>query len=337
MMALNKRKAQFVATLIYLDEPQLLLLTAGTTRILAVAIPYPEGGAKFLAVTVQQNNWEMYIHGHCDLRFLYTYPRNKILYYFDLMQMEGDTVKMTVADPDIPPEHLPCPRIFASHHTTEWEEAPKSAQIENLAIDGQWEMSEFGKFYQKYADIYALISSVKRWSDHATPDNVKQRIKNEFTDKPFKGGSSYLHLFDGLLEKLPAVDRPSLRQVEYASPGMVSLRGQDITFADVKNVVKNYLGHRTELAKRYDKLYRYLSKAGLLPLSGDNFSENDPSAAYIRNEAKELSDLLGAAEFDDILALTNNNALVAAKVVLAAYRRVEESSAFFAQGRMAFQ
>lgn len=336
-MVAKARKAHYLATLIYIDEPHLLLLQSGTTKLLAVAIPTPnEAAALFLAVTVQPHTWDRYIAGNCDLRFLFTFPRNKILYYFDLMQMHINEVKMYLADTPIPEEHLPLPRIFADDHTNDWEPIPRSPHVEALAIDGRWEMHEFGSFYQKYADVYALIATVKIWRDDSTPDALRRVIKSEFTGKPFRGGFSYVHLFDDLFGRIPVQDRPSLKQVEYASPGFVRLRGERATFADMESVIKNYLGNRVEIVKKYLDLHSFLSRAKLLTLPGEKFESDAPSARFILAQAREFADLLSVVDFDDMLNLTNNNVLVAAKVVLAASRRIEDASMFFAEGRMAF-
>jgi hypothetical protein len=335
-MSIKRRTAKYVATLIYVDEPQLILLQAGTVRLLAVAIPSPEGSSRFLAVTVNADNWEKYSLGHCDLRYLYSIPTNKILYYFDIMQMSDCKIRMEVAGDIIPEEHLPLPRVFSAHHTSDYEEIVLPKYIEDLSIDGQWEMNEFGKFYQKYSDLYALVSSVKRWRAASASNATKNVIKKEFTDKPFKGGSSYLHLFEGLLEKTPISIRPSLREVSYASPGVVRLRGEKSTFDDLEGVVRNFIEHREEIRKKYTDLRGYLSREGLLSASGSSFSSGAPQERYIRAQARSLSDDLAVVEFDDIAQLTDRNALVEAKIVLAAYRRVEESSMFFAQGRLAY-
>jgi len=335
-MASRRRKAQYVATLIYIDEPQLILLQAGTTKLLAVAIPCDTENAKFLAVTVNQNNWERYSAGNCDLRFLFSFPHGKILYYLDLMEMKNKTVTMTPAEGEIPEDHLPYPRIFSTDHTTDWEEIKRANYIESLDIDGQWEMNEFGSFYQKYANVYAFISAVKRWGDASTPQAVKGGIKSEFTGKPFQGGSSYVHFFDGLFERIPVSERPGLREVEYASPGFVKLRGESSTFRDMEQVIRNFLGNRSEIAGAYGRLHSYLSRQRLLTLAGRNYPSNDPTAKFIAEQSRELSKLLAVVDFDDIWELTNKNALVAAKVVLATYRRVEDSSRFFAEGRITF-
>lgn len=336
-MAVRRRKAEYVTTLIYVDEPQLVLLKSATVYLLAVAVPSesPEE-AKFLGVTTTAANFERYRAGNSDLRYLFTYPNSRVLYYFDLMKMDGKSVWMEPAPAAIPEQDLPLPRIFATHHTHPWEPIERAAEVETLAIDGKWEMQEFGYFYQKYADIYAAVLATKNWMNDQLPQAIRTAIKSEFLTKPFQGGFSYVNLFDDLFDRIPLSQRPSLKKVRYASPGSVLLTGDAAIFGELESIVMNYLANREQIYGAYLELRQYLSQAHLLKLAGNNYFKNDPTAAYVENESRSLSDLLGAFEFDTIMELTDGNALVAAKVVLAMVRRVDESSAFFAQGRMSF-
>src|SRR5690349_3279650 len=130
-MALRRRKAEYVTTLIYVDEPQLILLKSATVYLLAVAVPSesPEE-AKFLAVTTTTANFERYRAGNSDLRYLFTYPNSRVLYYFDLMKMDQNSIWMDPAPAIIPEQDLPLPRIFANHHTHPWEPIERAAEIE---------------------------------------------------------------------------------------------------------------------------------------------------------------------------------------------------------------
>lgn len=337
-MAVKRRKAKFEATLIYLDEPQLIALKAGKVPVLAVAVPdeNPEV-AKFLAVTLTQQNWESYLDGNTDLRFLYTYPRSRLLYYFDLMKLKDSEIWLEPAGEVVPEEHLPSPRIFSSEHTEEYKIAARAEEEERLIIDGEWDMSEFGVFYQKYSDIYAFVGSTINWHDPAQSLDVKKRIKSTFSAKPFEGGSSYLHFYRELSSALLREQRPALESIQYNSPGSVKIKGSDDIFTDVENLIQTYLDNRKAIIKVYGELYKYLSRGKYLQLSGHQYSANDPSSAYIKLKSKELSQQLGGVDFQSVEELSNSNALVAAKIILSFCRRIEDAAEFFAQGRMAYK
>lgn len=56
-------------------------------------------------------------------------------------------------DEDIPERFLPQTRFFLENHTEEFGGAEPRADVENLLVDGAWDMPEFGKFYQIYSNI----------------------------------------------------------------------------------------------------------------------------------------------------------------------------------------
>lgn len=337
-MAIRRRKAKYLDTLIYLDEPQLIALVSEKLHILAIAVPDDDQEvAKFLATTVSQQNWESYLDGNTDLRFLFTYPRLRKLYYFNLHKLndEGE-VFMTPASGLVPEEHLPSPRLFSSEHTKDFELAARASDEEKLIIDGEWEMPQFGEFYQKYSDMYAFLASLSNWSDPQKPKQLKDKIANTFRSKPFEGGSSYVHFYKDLVNGLIREQRPSLESIQYNSPGVVNIHGEGFVFSDISSMVTTYIANRKEIIDAYGKLHKYLSINKYLKMPGSQFPKNAPASAFINTSARKLADELSAIDFDAIHELTSKNALVTAKVILSLCRRVEDAAEYFAQGRMSY-
>lgn len=336
-MAKQRRKAKYEATLIYMDEPQLIALTAGKAPVLAVAVPDEDQSvARFLAVTLSPTNWESYLEGNTDLRFLFTYPRTRLLYYFDLMKLKNNEVWLEPAGEHVPEEHLPLARLFSSEHTEEYELPARPNDEEKIIIDGEWDMSEFGAFYQKYADIYAFIASTSNWHNPSCADSEKKRIATTFRTKPFEGGSSYVHFYRGLSSGLSRRQRPALESIQYNSPGKVKIKGIDDIFSNVEFLIKNYLENRKEIIKIYGDLHSYLSKGKYLKLSGNSYDVHDPSSRYINHKSNQLSAALGKIDYGSVYELCNRNPLVCAKIILSLCRRIEDAAEYFAQGRMSY-
>ncbi|KQT48934.1 hypothetical protein ASG43_08865 [Aureimonas sp. Leaf454] len=336
-MAKLKRKAIFQATLIYLDEPQLIFLKAKGVNVIAVAVPSDDAGqARFLAVTATPRNFESYMEGNTDLRFLFTFPRQRSLYYFDLMKMVGGEVTMLPHEGPVPEADLPSPRLFSSEHTEEFELPPRAEDEQKLIIDGEWDMPEFGSFYGQYADIYYFVAATKKWEDPAHDPGRKANIAATFRDKPYQGGSSYKHFYNELIYQAPRDERAGLESIAYASPGIVKLSGKEELFDEVRELVDHYLDNRGLAVKAYQDLYNYLSRAKLLTLSGDRFQADNPAAAFIGAQTQTLSDAMNFPSLAAVKELVGGNALVAAKLLLSLFRRVEEASTYFAQGRMTY-
>jgi len=336
-MPVHRRNAEFVATLVYTDEPQVLALKAGKSLIAAVAIPDPNPEAsKFLATTVAQKDWDSYIDESVDLRYLFTYPTLRLKYTFDLRKLKKNRVLMDPFDGEVPENWLPQPRFFAEYHTEEFDGADFQASSETLIVDGNWDMPEFGKFYQRYSDIYSLLVAILNWREPTVSAAVKAKVKKAFASKPFKGGSSYMHLYADLVSNLARSERLGLQEIKYASPGHFEVHGREDAFEDVQGVIRWFMDHRPAIQKKSVSFKAFLSKNGFLQMAGENFVQNNPFANFIRAEALALNQLMHGPNFETIEELAQGNALVTAKVVLSFYRRLDDAAEFFAQGRVNF-
>ena len=58
--------------------------------------------------------------------------------------------------------------------------------------------------------------------------------------------------------------------------------------------------------------------------------------SFLMKASSSLAQEMGVANVDAIKVLVDNNALVFAKIILSFYRRVDDASKFFEQGRMSF-
>jgi hypothetical protein len=335
-MAIHRRAATFDAVLVYLDEPQLITLVSQKTRIVAVAIPYDnQDKSMFLATTVAPGDWQKYLDGSVDLRYLFTYPKVRVLYHFDLHTLNDNRLMMTPWDGDLPEDYLPMPRFFSSNHTEEYDHEQRATDTEVLVVDGEWELTDFGQFQQKYADIYAFLVSTINWGNASASVDLRSRIKQAFLHRPFAGGFSYVHLFNDLAMNVPRSDQLNLNKIRYASPGKVEMTGKDEVFDQIQTIIPNFLHKRDELHLQYRVLHKFLSDKDLLRLNGDQYG-NDPTSAFVTGRARQLAVDMLAPDFGSVWDLTNKNPLVAAKVVLSFYRRLNDAAAYFAQGRVSY-
>lgn len=338
MAVVHRRTATFDAVLVYMDEPQVITLVAGKTRIVAVAIPYAnETMSMFLATSASDRDWNRYLDGTVDLRYLFTVPAVRTSYFFDLQEMKDKKVKMTPWTGEIAERYLPLPRFFSSNHTEDYAADERASDPEKLLIDGEWELTDFGQFQQKFSDVYVFLAATRNWQDMSVPLSVRRHIKGAFLNRPFQGGFSYVHLFRELGENVPRADQLNLNKIQYASPGHVEIFGKEEIFEDLQLIIPNFLQKRIQLSKLYGDFYRYLSENHYLKMSGGEYGRGDPSERYINSTARNLASEMLSPNYDVVAHLTENNALVSAKIVLSFYRRLADAAMYFAQGRIAYQ
>lgn len=333
----RRRRAEYSATLVFSDEPQVILLKDKEVPIVAVAIPDDDlEASKFFATTVTKRDWQSYMDGSCDLRYLFAYPTTRHTYTLDLNKASKGKLMLEPFFENIPEDYLPQPRFFSSYHTEKLELPPMAPDEEVLYVDGEWDMPEFGNFYQRYSEVYAFIAATKNWTTENVAEPAKKKIAQAFLTKPFQGGFSYVHFFKELGELLLREQRLGLDKIQYASPGKVEVRGETALFSEIEGLIPNFLARRGAISKQYGVLHQYLSQNRYLAMSGESYPDDKPVSTYINQQSAKLAELLGALQFDTIQELTGGNALVTAKIVMAFYRRVDEASAYFAQGRVSF-
>ncbi|EJK83520.1 hypothetical protein [Rhizobium sp. AP16] len=333
----RKRKAEFSTTLIYADEPQLILLRDRKVPIVAIAVP-DDNPTKmmFLAVSVPQRDWQAYMDGNCDLRYLYTYRSDRLFYLFDLLSMVDNQISMQPFTEPLPERYLPEARLFSTYHTEEIAVEPLASDEEVLVVDGEWDMPEFGNFYQRYTDVYAFIAALKNWKNAGLATTARASIGKTFREKPFQGGFSYVHFFQELTEKLQRTQRIGLEKISYASPGTVEIRGEDELFTEMQAIIPNFLSSRPDISRQYNSIYKYLSENKYLKQSVETYIHIDAVDDFINAEVKKLSVLMTAPDFDTVAQLTDHHPLATAKVIMSFYRRLDDASAYFAQGRVSF-
>lgn len=333
----RRRSALFLATLVYLDEPQIIALDSFKIRLIAVAIAARDNkSAPFLAVTVSKKDWGLYFDGTVDLLYLFTFPKQRVLYTFDLMSMVDNKVMMNPLEHDAPSGWLPSPRFFATNHTEEFEQPLSVAGSETLFIDGAWGLQDFGKFHNYYSDIYYFTSSAEKFADEDAPVEERQDILEAFQDRPFKGGFSYVNLFDALAEKASRTERLNVQEVQYHSPGHVRIAGNTEAFESVKRLISNYLDNHQDIDRLYSEFHSSLSKNKYLEMSAEDFKKGDGAGRAMMRTATLLADAMQLENVSAIRKLVDGNPLAFAKVILSIERRLHQTAKFFAQGRMNF-
>lgn len=330
----KRRRADFVQTLVHLDEPQLMYMKAGKSQVLAIAVDEDGYASPYLAVTVEKKKFDQYMYGSCDLRYLFVTTSSH--YIFDAKKLTANGTVMMEPYPhaDVSDDHLPLPQFFSNSHTEDFEVDALSNITQVFDVDGQWDLPEFAKFYNNFGDAYSFMVAVKRLVSNETPENLKRSILEAIRTLPFKGGSSYLHFFKQLPRTQEWHERLGMKRMQYASPGQVEVRGSQEGFDAINRSLSAFSQNRKEVIETYKELHGYMSKAKLLNLSAKKYDGGKTASDYLLGQSSKLAAALNLEEFDTVKFIADNNSLVIAKITLAVTRRIKSSYEFFAQGRV---
>ena len=332
-------QATYEATLVYYDEPQLIVLNRPNKRkVIATAIAHDGAEYPFLGAEISYEQWDRYLREISDLRYLFEYPRVKKWYIFDFSNLDdAGGIKMLPLDRvQVSEDYLPAGQFFARSHTEPLGKLQAELGVETFLIDGAWDFSDFSAFYGKISDLYAIFLSIVRYGSEQTERVVRGNIREAYRRYPLKGGASYRFFYRDLFNTQSIMDRLNVDSIQYASPGHVNVHARHDIFGEIRASLNNYRHNAFAVSQSYHALRKFLSKSRLLTANAEEFDSSSPFARRIVILTELLCEALSFPYLSQISDLTGGNALASAKIVLSFARRVDRSFRFFAEGRVVF-
>ncbi|MGD1934772.1 MAG: hypothetical protein ACFB0Z_09770 [Candidatus Phaeomarinobacter sp.] len=327
------RKATLQDVLVYLDEPQLVTLKSLKQKVVALAVDAEGMENAYFATTVTPKDWDRYLRGAVDLRYLFEYAKGRRPYIFDWVS-GSEHIYLDPFTDEVPEDFLPAPRFFSRDHTEPDGVSESSLSEQSFGIDGEWELRDFSKFYSQYEDVYSLNWAVSVFDDQSTPAPRRRQIVDSFVKHPWRGGFSYVHFYEQLSNLQQAADRISVDRIQYNSPGVVVINGDEGVLHDANLAISRFEENFDEIKNSYAELHKYLSEAKLLKAEIPHYENKGAVADYIAGRTANLASLLGLTTLSTIRSLCGKNELLTAKVVLSYHRRVKNAFFFFAEGRI---
>ena len=333
------RAAKYLQTLIFYDEPQLMLLsTEGDSLLIALAIEDDILQDPYLAAEISKDQYGEYLAERFDLRYLFTNPYFKAWYFFEGTQSNNGWYPLyRVTGPEhLKPSVWPGHGLFARDHTEDTQEYSVAYQAnETFDIDGSWDFPEFGKFYGQYTDLYVVVHSAEIFANDNEPHVRKRQLQEAFL-KPWRGGGSYVSFYDSLFYAQERQDRLRVGAIKYASPGYVDIKGNPKAFAEMRLLIESYSANSAALTKEYKDLYQFLAGLKLLKVPPEKFDRTSDLAGEVGERARNFAAQYRVFSYETFFEMSGRDHLVTAKVLLSIHRRIEKLYQFFRQGRVSF-
>jgi hypothetical protein len=337
-MSAYASKAKIVEDLLDYEGPQLLLLSTDRKRhMFAVAISREGMDEPFFGCEIIDKVYEQYFAEKADLHFVFNRALAKTYYLFDLASAENKSVNLKKAPAEDAgnPTYWPEIGIFARSHTTPFNRARTGSSTRTFKIDGKWGSTDFSQFHNKMADLYALFGVVNRLDGNQSQVElgwVRQTIRDRF----WQGGGSYGSFYDSLIERNKKVNVAPLEivKIQYASPGEISLRGNQKALRDVSDVLDVFEENWEHLAGAYRNIYGALKKEKLLSAKPSAKFSSPAVRKVVQDATMKLAEELQVELVDEIYEACERNTLVFAKVILSIHRRANELFKFHAEGRV---
>jgi hypothetical protein len=331
------RTAKFVQTLIFYDQPQLILLTSDRNEnVIGVAISKPDMEYPFFCGEVRNSTFSRYLEGRADLRYLLDDAIRQKYYFLDLKETEGDDIPLIPADADEArnPAYWPLPGAFSRSHTFPYGVRPQSGTATKVfKIDGNWSASDFSHFHGKISNLYAMMIVLHNTeTDHSELERryIKESIQRRF----WAGGGSYVGFYDDLFNHVRISKPLDVAKIVYASPGQIALSGDADAFSDIGRIIEQFENNHRQFRVEHNGLRQILARERLLRPRGRSTFSNPELARKVRADTTAFAGAMRIGKIEEIYEACDRNAVIFCKVILSIYWRANEIYMFHAEGRI---
>lgn len=202
-------------------------------------------------------------------------------------------------------------------------------EIDNikLYIDGRWELTDLNTLTRVYIQLYGLLYSLDVAEDYL--DTEIQYIYGKY---PWRGGFSAVNFYQNLFSKMPRGYKPSIKSIQYASPGYIELTQIVEVARDVAQIVGYVSAALLAGNKTYSVIHKGMSERKLMRLNlrSEELSLLEKEKNFIHSSVIEISELMGVKKetLAKLYFRNENNELAVLKILASVYRRARDLAKF---------
>lgn len=334
----DKQKADVVQILLWYDRPEIVLLKTGPLAyVLAVSSGVGDNdGNAYVGASMSPSYLADYQAGKYDLRYALARSRRFWTFNFDGRDKAVELRKIKRTSP-IVTESMPDAGFFSREHhkITDVERFVPDAD-EKFEIDGSWELGEFSRFYGQVEDVYYIFNDIRRFADPATSQKTKDII-TEALDRPWKGGGSYLAYYTKIANDNAPTAKLQVSGIKYNSPGYVAIRAKQKPFDDMIGLLQSYADSKPLVRKAYNALYQFMLANKFLTRENLRVFVSKENQYTVVELATVLDSYMPGISFDTFLSMSKGDKIIAAKVLLSVFRRMDRLYKFFEEGRVRYE
>lgn len=197
----------------------------------------------------------------------------------------------------------------------------QSRGIYRINMDGGWGLNDLYEFSHAFSQTYAFAYCF----DSALLPRDPERIDYALEHYPWKGGFSIVNIYTILQTQVPPIHRPRINSIHYASPGWIELLLDLDPAVKVAASVAAIAGSMAATTKAFAAIEKTLQGVRLQREKSklEHLKITKAQATALRGLYEELSKLIGFMKFDELVTRTGGNVEVAAKLIIAQFRRLK--------------
>jgi len=198
-------------------------------------------------------------------------------------------------------------------------------EVENikLYIDGRWELTDLNTLTRVYIQVYGLIYSLE-----IADDFLDEEIQYIYGKYPWRGGFSAVNFYQNLFHKMPREYRPSIKSIQYASPGFIELTELAGVAKDIAYIVSYVSAAILAGNKTYSQIQKGITERKLskINLRSEELKLLEQERAFIHRSINEIANVMGVRSetLARLYLRTENNELAVLKILSSLYRRARD-------------
>ncbi|AJI83515.1 Uncharacterised protein [Yersinia enterocolitica] len=205
--------------------------------------------------------------------------------------------------------------------------------IAQIKLDERWELKDFAIFSKEYLQVYDFYYSLRLIGQDSEAKHIKSSL-------PWKGGHSVVHFFNGLSGKVGPLDKPIVKKIQYASPGVIELQAVVQVAQDVAIIVSSISASILSIATLYHRIRKdYLARElSRIEIQEAQQRLDHEDMRFIIESVKELQQAfqLDSEQVRSLDLLSNGDQLVQLKMLMSLYRRAEPLAELQVQNKAKF-
>lgn len=192
-----------------------------------------------------------------------------------------------------------------------------------LYIDGDWELTDLNLLTRVYIQLYGLFYSLD-----VADDYLDEEIQYIYGKYPWRGGFSAVNFYQSIFDKMPKEYKPTIKSIQYASPGFIELTQLVDVAKDVALIVGSVSGALLAGNKTYTSIHKGMSERKLtkLNLRSEELSLLEKERDFINKSITDISDLMGVKKetLAKLYFRSQDNDLAVLKILASIYRRARD-------------
>lgn len=236
-----------------------------------------------------------------------------------------------------PKDYAPDPESFLTDDIS--TEAAKNLVREKkvdyeLGLDGNLYIDDLSAIPKLYQQLYSFHYGLSHIDRLAIQNTVSGLIKD------WSGGLSAVNIFTGLRNVIPSIHRVRLKEVRYASPGMIKFNLLNGVALEIQSVIGSILDRRrfSDLEHMYKDIYKFFRRKGISGFederSGKRHVLTDDVEAELNFYVTRFFSLMGWERHREAFFALEANSLQQMRLLLAYYRRARALRSFIVAGKL---